>query len=208
MAKNLFKDQIKLHDGPEEWRDIVGYEGHYQVSNLGRIRGLDRTFLRNGFLITVRGRILRPGTSRGCRGGYCFVGLCNDGKVSQLYIHRLVAQAFISNPDNLPCINHKNRNIHDNNVENLEWCTYQQNVTYMGAHLLRGERKRKPILVFNPDGTLFGEFACCQEVADALGIWPDTVYRYMAGKHKCEMGYTFKYKNHKYEPRTESCTLQ
>lgn len=201
MTNILFKDKIKSSNEAEEWRDIPGFEGYYQASNLGRIRGVDRTFIRHGFPVTVRGRILRPGTNRGKQDGYCFVCLMKDGKRAQLYIHRLVATAFLGNPNNLPCINHKNKNIHDNSVKNLEWCTYRDNVTYMDAHILRGEKQRKPILFFSPDGTLFGEFACCEEVANALGIWKDTVYRYMAGKHKCAMGYTFKYKNNKYEPR-------
>lgn len=185
----------------EIWKDIPGYEGIYQVSNIGRVRGLDRRAQRNDYTIRVNGKILAQGTNRGSAGGYHFVGLNKDGEKKQVYVHRIVASAFLPNPDGLKFINHKNRNIADNRVENLEWCTAQYNVTYLDAHLKRGEKQRKAVLVYNKDGTLFGEFDCCASVAKALGMWTDTIHRYMAGKHKNRDGLTFKYKYSHYEPR-------
>lgn len=111
----------------EEWRDVVGYEGLYEVSNLGRVRSVDRQLKYRDSYRTVKGiyiqQLYEPY-------GHLFVRLCKEGKKKQTYVHRLVAQAFIPNPDNLPCINHKNEIPDDNRVENLEWCTVAYNNTY------------------------------------------------------------------------------
>ena len=97
----------------EEFRDIPGYEGLYEVSNLGRVR-------RNG-------RILKPLKHRD---GYLKIDLNKQGIRKGVYIHRLVGLAFIPNPDNLPCINHKDEDKTNNTVKNLEWCTREYNNNY------------------------------------------------------------------------------
>lgn len=104
----------------EVWKDIEGYEGKYQVSNLGKVRGLDR---KNSMGKTVKGRILKP---RKTHAGYLRAHLCRDDR----YIHRLVAEAFIPNPNNLPQINHKDEDKANNSVDNLEWCTCEYNLSY------------------------------------------------------------------------------
>ena len=116
----------------EEWRAIKGYEGLYEVSNLGRVRSLDRYI----------DAISRYGTPmhRFCRGcilkeskhkkGYRFVRLCNSGDCKNQSIHRLVAQAFIPNPDNIPQVNHKDENKDNNRADNLEWCDALYNTNY------------------------------------------------------------------------------
>ena len=110
----------------EVWKDVVGYEGLYQVSNLGRVRSLDRkTKNRNG-LITKRGRILSPFIY----GGYYCIGLSVLGCKHNKKIHRLVAESFLPNPNNYPIINHKDENKLNNNADNLEWCTYSYNTLY------------------------------------------------------------------------------
>ena len=114
----------------EEWRDIPGYEGLYQVSNLGKIRSLDRYIKRrnkNGTLsdYPVRGKIITQFINDK---GYYRVHLDRSKSV-----HRLVAQAFIPNPNNLPCVNHKDLNPLNNCVENLEWCSYYYNNHYDNA---------------------------------------------------------------------------
>ena len=111
----------------EEWKNIVGYENLYQVSNFGNVRSLDKVIIRsNGEKLTVHGKILKPMISR----GYCYVRLNDCGSWKDEQVHRLVAQAFISNPDNLPEVNHKDENPANNNVDNLEWCTHEYNVNY------------------------------------------------------------------------------
>lgn len=101
----------------EIWKDVVGYEGMYEVSNKGRVRSLDRKDIRGR---RVKGKYLKyKKTSR----GYLSLQLC--GK--DCLIHRLVAKAFIPNPENKPQVNHIDGDKSNNNVENLEWCTSSEN---------------------------------------------------------------------------------
>lgn len=110
----------------EIWKDIVNLEGLYQVSNLGRVRSLDH-FRKNGAGIYLqKGKILSPQNAN----GYCFVRLSKNGKTRQYLIHRLVAQAFISNLEQYDEINHKDENKQNNHVSNLEWCTHKYNINY------------------------------------------------------------------------------
>ena len=114
----------------EEWRPIEGYEGLYEISSYGKVRSLDRYDNRNCFR---KGKVLSPVKNKD---GYLQVNLCCNGKYKMFLVHRLVAQAFILNPDNLPEINHKDENPGNNNVDNLEWCNRKYNINY-------GSRKDK-----------------------------------------------------------------
>ena len=117
--------------------------GLYQVSNLGRVKSLTRTFKQyNGHKIItshINERILKPMITN----NYYSVGLSKEGKVKCIRVHRLVAIAFIPNPDNLPCINHKDENKLNNKVENLEWCTITYNNNYNGHNTKINAKKRK-----------------------------------------------------------------
>lgn len=104
----------------EFWKDIEGYEGRYQVSNLGNVKSLNYNH-------TGKEKIMKPQL---CNKGYLRVELCKDNKRQKYLIHKLVADAFIPNPNNLPCVNHKDENRLNNNYENLEHCTYTYNNTY------------------------------------------------------------------------------
>lgn len=112
----------------EIWKDIVGFEGYFQVSNLGRVKSLDRVITNKmGVMRNFKGFVkkLTPDGK-----GYVVVGLSKDGKYTRCYVHRLVAEAFIPNKEKLPFINHKDE-IKDNNyVSNLEWCTQEYNNRY------------------------------------------------------------------------------
>lgn len=111
----------------EIWRDIDGYEGLYQVSNLGRVRSLDKgEKLPNGYRIR-KGKILKPGLNRY---GYQFVYLYKDGKAKMHTVHKLVAQAFISNPQHFKEINHIDEVKTDNRASNLEWCDRSYNINF------------------------------------------------------------------------------
>ena len=110
----------------EEWRDIEGYEGLYQVSNLGRVKSLNRfIYKNNGTIQPLKGKIcaMCPDNNN-----YIKVSLCKNGKYALKLVHRLVAIAFIPNPENKPEIDHINTDRKDNRVENLRWCTHKENV--------------------------------------------------------------------------------
>ena len=113
----------------EVWKDIKGFEGYYQVSNLGNVKALSRKVLSgrcvNHSYNTLREHLLSNGV-----GKYCQVHLSKNGKTIPKLVHRLVAEAFIPNPNNLPCINHKDENPKNNCVDNLEWCSYKYNNEY------------------------------------------------------------------------------
>ena len=132
----------------EIWKDIIiekngvvyDYTGLYQVSNLGRVRSLDRI---DGNGHTLRGRILKL---RIDNKGYQYVGLYKNGKRVRFSIHRLVATAFVPNPDNLPVVNHKDENPSNNVCTNLEWCTQKENLNYGTCQERRSEKmKGKPM---------------------------------------------------------------
>ena len=125
----------------EQWRDIDGYDGMYQVSDLGRVRSR----------YSGEWRVLRPGKHRQ---GYLQVALCQDGKQKTVKIHRLVAQAFIPN-DNIfnTQINHRNEDKEDNKVSNLEYCDAQYNLTYNDLHHRRNTKRRKIKDLYNPNLT-------------------------------------------------------
>lgn len=127
----------------EEWRDVVGFEGLYQVSNLGRVKGLDRlvdTNINNVNRRIHKGKLLKPQFNNK---GYKRVNLCKNGNKNQAFVHRLVAEAFIPNPNNYPVVNHKDENPKNNCVENLEWCTQKYNMNWNGVMKKVGLKLRK-----------------------------------------------------------------
>ena len=123
----------------EIWKDIKGYEGKYQISNYRRVKSLN--YHRTG-----KERILKAGDNGH---GYLFVELCKDGKTKTCRINRLVAQAFLENPQKLPEVNHKNEDKTDNRVENLEWCSKLYNINY-GTGIKRSAEKRAEKMTNNP----------------------------------------------------------
>ncbi len=117
----------------EIWKDIKNYEGIYQVSNYGNVKRLYGKGARYE-------RIIKPNTTNK---NYYFVVLCKNGIRNYCRVHRLVAETFIPNPDNLPCVNHKDENKQNNNVENLEWCTIKYNTNYGSGIKRRMEKIKK-----------------------------------------------------------------
>lgn len=114
----------------EIWKPIKDYEGCYEASNLGRIRSLDRWVSNGKGIRLAKGKVLHPTPKHH---NYLTVLLSKDGVKKRRHVHRLVAQAFIPNPDDLPQINHKDENPINNCVDNLEWCTAKYNNNY-GNH--------------------------------------------------------------------------
>lgn len=112
----------------EIWKEIKGFEGYYEVSDLGRVRRLDRYDYGCGYARFYKGRILKNLTYKTT--GYLHVQLCKSGTIVNKSVHRLVAEAFIPNPDNLPQVNHKDEDKSNNCVDNLEWCDVTYNMNY------------------------------------------------------------------------------
>jgi hypothetical protein len=155
----------------EIWKDIKGYEGLYQVSNLGRVKSL-------GNSKSKKEKILKP-FKRGR--GYLTVKLFNNNKKKQIFIHRLVAETFIDNPDNLPQVNHKDENKQNNLLDNLEWCTNKDNARYsFSKEILATNINTKEKIIF----TSIGE-------ARKLGF--NHVSDCCLNKRKQDKGYVFEY---------------
>ena len=148
----------------EEWRDIKGFEGKYMVSNLGRVKSLN--YRRTG-----KEKIMK-GVPDGH--GYLQVKLWKDGKDKKYMINRLVAQAFLPNPDNLPEVNHKDEDKTNNCVENLEWCSRLYNNTYNGRAKKVGKKtakkNSKPVFSVNKESGLIMWWQSAREAEKCTGI--------------------------------------
>lgn len=189
---------------PEEWRDIPGYEGLYQVSSLGRVKSLAKPMFY-GTTPNVRNhesamRIERIMTPRVKRNGYAQIGLYQDGKAKSYTIHRLVAIVFIPNPNGFPYVNHKDEDRLNNSVDNLEWCTPSYNIHYGTAIKKLSDAKRnhpamsKPVLQFNLDGTFVAEYPSANEAARMTGIKQGNISSCCNRTTKSTNGFIWRYK--------------
>lgn len=145
---------LESADMVEEWKDIEGYEGLYMVSNFGRVVSLQG---RNP-------RVMKLGMTHK---GYLHVGLQKNKQHKTIVVHRLVARAFIPNPDNLPQVNHKDECKTNNRVDNLEWCTDKYNHNY-GTYIERQRNfqpRNTPVLMFDLNGNFEKEFISAREAA-------------------------------------------
>lgn len=165
----------------EIWKDIEGYEG-YQVSNFGRVKNI------------VTDIILTPYDTGF---GYLSVRL----KKKNLKVHRLVAKAFIPNPDNLPCVNHKSEIRSENYVDNLEWCDYQYNNNYGTLNKRKAEtqtngKHSKPVRQLTLDNKLVKEWPSIAEVERTLGYNHSNIVSCCNGTYgyKTAYGYKWEYK--------------
>ena len=130
----------------ENWKPIIGFEGYYEVSDLGRVRRVEnlvKTRIRHSEYRKVKSVVLKPHTKRN---GYLTVDLSKDGTVKTISIHKLVATAFISKNDGETEVNHKNCNKADNRVANLEWVTPEENRNHAKANNRYYNPNRKQIL--------------------------------------------------------------
>lgn len=176
----------------EKWKDICGYEGIYQVSNLGRIKRLETNtcygkgnYYRAEHLVSVNER----------GNGYLRCHLSKNGKTKCFNVHRLVAIAFIENPTNLPTVNHIDEDKTDNRDWNLEWATMSYQNQYGVGAINRNKAKEMPIMQMDMDDNYIKTWNSIKEVSEALNLNPSTVVCVCKNKrrYKSTGGYKFKY---------------
>lgn len=183
----------------EVWRDVKGFEGLYKVSNMGRVKN-------------NKEHILKPYSSEK---GYRCVDLNKNGNHKKHRVHRLVAQAFIPNPNNYPCVNHIDEIKNHNYVQNLEWCTVAYNNSYGNrlkkisdknkkSHIglkqsketieKRESKIRKPVIQINSDNNIVKIWKCARQ-ASSKGFNPSSIASCCKGKINSHHGYKWKYFN-------------
>ena len=169
----------------EVWKDVYSFEGYYQVSNLGRVRSLDRKFWseERGHEYSIKGKVLKPYDVN----DYRVIMLSKNGKNTNMRVHRLVAEAFIPNPNNLEYVNHKDENKSNNRLENLEWCTAKYNTYY-------GENSRiRPVVSTNISTGEQTIYPSLREAGRLGGFNQSAICLVCKGERKTHKGHHWKY---------------
>jgi len=175
----------------EVWKDVVGYEGLYEVSNSGKVR-----MLRNGNSHYMAEKRCQKNNK-----GYLTTMLSNkDRSRKRWLVHRLVAIAFLPNPNNYPYINHKDENKENNSVDNLEWCDNRYNVLYSlerheraTPNTRNGKRKHMRVIQCTMDGEVIREWENAREVFRETGMSDCSVTSCCLGKRNMAYGYKWRY---------------
>ena len=173
---------------PVRWQPVLGYEGLYEVNQFGQIRNKD-------------GQIMRQRLKKAKYTVYKKVSLYKDGKYKHLYVHRIVAQAFIPNPQGFELINHKDEDGTNNAVDNLEWCDRSYNATYGTSpkkisKAFKGRESEKRIAVYatNKSGDFAGEWDSITEAAKDVGCSTSEISGALKGKRKTVKGLIWNYR--------------
>lgn len=204
-SHNCANTQIENLDG-EVWKDVVGYEGYYQVSNMGRVKSLDRmvnsTRSSTGFRLS-KGRILKTYFAKygKCRKNrdtakpYELVHLYNGVQERAFSIHRLVALAFIPNPQNLPQINHKDENPANNRVENLEWCDgiYNANYGTRNERVSANRKDKTPVNQFSINGEFIAQYESLSMAAKSTNVRISLISAVCRGLQPSAAGFIWKF---------------
>lgn len=175
----------------EIWKPVCGYEGLYEVSNNGNVRSLKRK--------TTSGKTMKFSTNKD---GYYRVHLCKNGKTRTLFVHRVVAMAFIKNVDSgKNIVNHRNEVKTDNRAENLEWCDVKYNTNYNGATVRRGIAQRTPIYAIKDGKKVF--YSGITEAAKSLNVSHGNIVGCLQRRRgrRTLRGYTFEYAREEKENR-------
>ena len=167
----------------EIWKPIEGYNGLYQVSNMGRVKSLGNNKTRKEKILKLHSD----------KDGYLKVQLHKEGKKKNYLIHRLVAQAFIDNPNNLPQVNHKDEDKTNNCAENLEYCDSSYNTNFGTRNERIVKANSIPILQFTKSGEFVKKWNNAKEVERDLEISSSNIYKCCKGKLKSIGGYEWGY---------------
>ena len=172
----------------EIWRPIKGYETYYEVSNYGNVRSLDRIVVySDGRKRLWKRRIIKPVKDKD---GYLLCSLCKNGQNKTVKIHRLVAEEFITNPNNLPVINHKDENKDNNYAGNLEWCDGKYNANYGTRNKRIVETQSKPVLQIDLEtNQIVAEYPSTAEASRQLKISHSGISMCCNGKLKAYKGF-------------------
>lgn len=183
-------DSMKNSSASEEWKPVVGYEGLYEVSSMGRVKSLKRTIIgKDGITREIKERILKPGIAENW---YPTVNLSKDGNVVTFRVHRLVATAFIPNPENLSDVNHKDEDKTNNSVDNLEWMSHKDNTNY-GT---RNERIAKSVSqIDKKTGVVIAIYPSQLKAEETTGIDNSCISKACLGKKRSAGGYYWSFVN-------------
>ena len=165
----------------EIWKDIKNYEGIYQINNFGKIKSA----YKKGN--NCNNKILKVSYTYN---GYERVGLSKNNKTKKYLVHRLVAETFIPNPNNYPCINHKDENKQNNNINNLEWCTRSYNINYGN----RNNNLNKEVWQYDLKGNFIKKWKSTMEIQRSLGYKNQSISSACRGKSRTAYNYIWKYK--------------
>lgn len=184
----------------EEWKDISGYLGLYQVSNLGHVRSLDHVSNNR----TIKGRLLK--NRKTGLDNRIQVGLYKNGKQKQYYVSRLVAEAFIPNPFHYSEVNHIDENVQNNNVSNLEWCDSKYNSNYgmrtkrltetnykNNTYYNNGNRLKKPIIQLDLNNNIVNRYESALQAAVINNYNNCMIGRCANGKIETYKGYKWRF---------------
>lgn len=178
----------------EEWKDIPGYEGMYQVSSFGKVKSLDRDIAMHPPQCrrNIKGKIMKLYT----KDGYKRVCIAKNGKQRKYWVHRLVAMAFVPNPNNLPEINHIDENPANNCVGNLEWCDRLRNIHHGTRTARMAVSQGCSVEQLTFQGDVINEFYSFHEAARAIGerASASAICAVCRGRLKSYYGFKWRYK--------------
>jgi len=167
----------------EIWKPVNGYEGIYEISNLGRVKSLN--YRRTG-----NEKILKQVKKTK---GYLALTLYKNGSYKQHRIHRLVADAFIPNPDNLPQVNHIDEDVTNNRVDNLEWCDNKYNCNYGNRTKRSATSHYKKINQYDLDGKFIKTWSSIKNIESELGFYGSKISDCCRGRNKTSYKYIWRY---------------
>jgi hypothetical protein len=171
----------------ETWKDIEGYEGLYQASSTGKIRSFRKSNIYHGQVHHE----LKPTV---LNNGYCVVTLYRSPKDRKRFlVHTLIAKTFLQNPNNYPCVNHKDENKQNNDISNLEWCTYSYNNSYGTARIRARKSRSKIVHQYTLDGVWVATYFSATMPAKIFGISPSCIHDCCKKKTDCSGGYKWSY---------------